>query len=110
MAQILTILAQSGAPAQQVSPLASLLPFALIFGIFYMIVILPMRKKQKKLEALVQGLKPGDHIILNPGILATVAGTDGEALVVRIDEKTKIRVLRSAVAGLQGPTQDQEKK
>jgi preprotein translocase subunit YajC len=111
MAHILTILAQSGStPAGGASPLVSLLPMALVFGIFYVIVILPMRRKQKKLETLVQALKPGDAIILNPGILGTVVGTDGEALVVKIDDKTKIRVLRSAVAGLQGPPQDQEKK
>jgi preprotein translocase subunit YajC len=91
-------------------PFASLVLMGLIFAIFYFILILPMRRKQKKLEELIKGLKAGDKVILNPGIFATIVGADGDTLVVRIDEKTKIKVLKSAVAGLQGQPIETEKK
>jgi preprotein translocase subunit YajC len=72
----------------------------MIFAIFYFIVILPTRK-QKQRESMINALKPGEKIIVNPGIFGTVVGVDKESVVVRIDDHTKIRVLKSAVAGPQ---------
>jgi preprotein translocase subunit YajC len=92
------------------SPYASLILMGLIFGIFYFVLILPMRNKQKKLEDLVKTLKAGDKVIVNPGIFGTIVGVEDDAFLVRIDEKTRIKVLKSAVAGLQGPPIDMEKK
>jgi preprotein translocase subunit YajC len=102
----LAAVAQSGEPPA----FASLVMMALIFGIFYFVLILPMKSKQRKLEELVKGLKSGDKVILNPGIFATVVAVEDDALHVRVDEKTKIKVLKSAIAGLQGPPPQMEKK
>jgi len=82
----------------------------LIFAIFYFILIMPMRNKQKKLEEVVKSLKAGDKVILNPGIYGTIVGVEDDAFQVRIDEKTRIKVLKSAVAGLQGQAAETEKK
>jgi preprotein translocase subunit YajC len=95
------ILAQ--AAGGEASPVASLALMALIFGIFYVVLILPMRKKQQKLEQLVKTLKAGDKVIINPGIFGTIVGVEDDAFQVRIAEQTRVRVLKSAVAGLQGP-------
>lgn len=84
--------------------------YGAIFLIFYFLWWSPMRNKQKRLEALVKGLKPGDKVILNPGIFGTIVGVDDDALLVRVDDKTRIKVLKSAVAGLQGQSLDMEKK
>src|SRR5690606_41728956 len=66
----------------------------IIFGIFYFVLILPMRQKQKKLDELVARLKPGDKIILSAGIFGTVEGVEPDGLLVRVSDKTKIKVLR----------------
>ena len=97
---------QSGEP----SPFSSLILMGLIFGIFYFVLILPMRTKQRKLEDLIKTLKTGDKVIVNPGIFGTIVGVEEDAFMVRIDDKTRIKVLKSAVAGLQGPPTDMEKK
>ena len=81
----------------------------IIFAIFYFILILPMKKKQKKLDDVVKSLKSGDKVIINPGILGTVEGVGEETLNVRIAEKTRIKVLRSAVAGLQDSSKMEKK-
>ena len=62
------------------NPMASFVLMGVIFAIFYFVLILPMKKKQKKLEELVKGLKPGDKVVINPGILGTVEGVDDETL------------------------------
>ena len=105
------ILALAGpAGGGEPSPYASLILMGLIFGIFYFVLILPMRNKQRKLEGLIKTLKAGDKVIVNPGIFGTIVAVEDDAFQVRIDDKTRIKVLKSAVAGLQGPPTDMEKK
>jgi len=91
------------------NPFASLVMMGLIFAIFYFVLILPMRRKQKKLETLVSGLKSGDHVVLNAGIFGTIVGVEETAFLVRVDEKTRIKVLKSAVAGLAPGAEKTEK-
>ena len=88
----------------------SMIPMILIFGIFYYLLVMPMKGKQRKLEEMVKGLKSGDKVIINPGIFATIVAVEEDAFHVRVDEKTKIKVLKTAVAGLQAPPPEMEKK
>lgn len=83
------------------NPFSGLVMMGLIFAIFYFVLIMPMRRKQKKLEDLVKQLKNGDRIVLNAGIFGTIVSVEDDAFLVRIDDKTRIKVLKSAVAGLQ---------
>jgi preprotein translocase subunit YajC len=110
MADLPQLLALAG-PARpgEPNPLSSLVMMGLIFAIFYFVLILPMRRKQKKLEALVKGLKSGDHVVLNAGIFGTIVGVEESAFLVRIDDKTRIKVLKSAVAGLAPGAEKTEK-
>jgi len=109
MAAPTALLALAGSPQGEGSPLSSLVLMAVIFSIFYLVLIMPMRNKQKKLEDLVKGLKAGDKVIVNPGIFGVIVGVEDDAFQVRIDDKTKIKVLKTAVAGLQGPPTETEK-
>ena len=102
MADLRILLALAG-PAREgePNPMASLVMMGLIFAVFYFVLILPMRRKQRKLETLVKQLKTGDKVVLNSGIFGTITGVEDEAFLIRIDDKTRIKVLKSAVAGLQ---------
>ncbi len=91
------------------NPFSSLIMMGLIFAIFYLVLILPMRRKQRKLEGLVQGLQSGDRVVLNSGIFGTIVGVEGDTFLLRIDDKTRIKVLKSAVAGRQEGTEKTEK-
>ena len=104
------LLALAPPPSGEGSPFGSLILMGLIFAIFYFVLIMPMRTKQRKLEQLVQGLKSGDKVIINPGIFGQIVGVEDDAFLVRVDEKTRIKVLKSAVAGLQGAPAETEKK
>jgi preprotein translocase subunit YajC len=106
-----TLLALGGAaPANgEPNPMASLVLMVVIFSIFYFVLILPMRTKQRKLDELIKGLKTGDKVIVSPGIFGTIVGVEDDSFQVRVDDKTKLRVLKSAVSGLQGQPQQTEK-
>ena len=82
------------------NPIFQFLPFILIFGIFYLLLIMPMRKRQKKHQELLSKLSKGDRVVTTGGIFGTVIEAEGEVLTVRIAENVKIQVARTAVAGL----------
>src|SRR5215470_12294377 len=111
MAPTTTLLALAG-PSRpgEPHPLASLVMMGLIFAIFYFVLILPMRRKQGKLDELVKSLKSGDKVVLSSGIFGTIVGIDDDAFLVRVDEKTRIKVLKSAVAGLQAAGTEKTEK
>lgn len=82
------------------NPIFQFLPFLLIFGIFYLLLIMPMRKRQKKHQELLGKLTKGDRVITTGGIFGTVVEAEGDVLTIRIADNVKIQVARSAVAGL----------
>jgi preprotein translocase subunit YajC len=111
MADPRTLLLLAGQPPNgDPNPWPQLILMGLIFAIFYFILILPMRQKQRKVEEMVKGLKAGDKVIVSPGIFGTIVGVEDDAFQVRIDDKTKIKVLKNAVSGLQGSLPQTEKK
>ena len=111
MADSISLLALTG-PARPGGPhpLASLVMMGPIFAIFYFVLILPMRRKQGKLAQLVKSLKSGDRVVLSSGIFGTIVGIEDDAFLVRVDDKTRIKVLKSAVAGLQAPGTEKTEK
>ena len=88
------------APAQP-SIVELFMPMAIVFGIFYVLVIGPSRKKQTEQEALLKSLKAGDRVVLASGIYGVIEGIEGADVYLRIADKTKIRVQRSAIAALE---------
>lgn len=91
-------LAPPPAGGEQPSPFVQLVPFLLIFVVFYFIVFAPMRKKQKRHAEMLAQLKAGDRVVTNGGICATVVGVTDTRVQLRIADQVKIDVLRSAVA------------
>jgi preprotein translocase subunit YajC len=89
----------------QPSLFEAFLPMAIVFGIFYVLVIGPSRKKQAEQERLLKALKAGDRVILASGIYGVIEGVEESVVYVRIADKTKIRVQRSAVAALEKPAE-----
>lgn len=88
------------APAQP-SVFEAFLPMAIVFGIFYVLVIGPSRKKQADQDKLLKSLKAGDRVLLSSGIYGVIEGVEETVAYVRIADKTKIRVQRSAIAALE---------
>ncbi|PYT74492.1 MAG: preprotein translocase subunit YajC [Acidobacteria bacterium] len=77
-----------------------LIPLALMFGIMYLMVILPQQRQRKKTQAMLAALKTGDKVITGSGIYGTISGIDGDAVIMKIssEPQVKIRVARAAIA------------
>ena len=100
---MLTLAQQAGTP----DILVQFLPILLIGVIFYLLVFMPMRKRQKKLEAMIHALKNGDRVITSGGLYGTVNGIKDKTLILKIADQVKIEVAKSAIAGLQSPEEPQ---
>jgi len=81
--------------------LIQLVPFIIIFAIFYFLMIAPMRKRQKALQNMVSNLKKGDAVVTQGGLYGEVSAVKDDSFVLKVGENVKIRVARSAIAGLQ---------
>jgi preprotein translocase subunit YajC len=81
--------------------LIAFLPLAIIMVIFYVLLILPAQRRQKKTQAMLSELKTGDKVVTTGGLYGTIVALDGDALQLRIADQVKVKVARSAVAGIQ---------
>ncbi len=90
------------APVPRGNMLTALLPFVLVFGIFYLLIILPQRKKQKKHQDMVNALKAGDRIITTGGIFGTVMGVQPDRIELKVSANVKIDITKSAVGAILG--------
>ena len=96
------LLAMGTPPDGAASPWLQLVPFALVLGIFYFIILMPMRRKQQKVQGFLDGLKVGDRIITTGGLYGQVTRLGEQSVQLQIADKVKIEVARSAVGGYQG--------
>ena len=88
----------------------SLIPFALIFGIFYFLVILPQQKRTKQQKALLAALKKGDKVVTASGIWGTVTNLGKLTVMLQISDNTKIRLEREQIARLRGGDDEDKDK
>src|SRR6188474_354936 len=88
------------APAQNIW--LQLFPFALMLLIFYFLVLMPTKKRQKKVQEFQSALKVGDKVILTSGIYGQVTRVSEGSVQVQIADKVRVEVARASVGGLQG--------
>ena len=87
--------------AQQPSGWVQLFPILLIMVIFYVLLILPAQRRQKKVNQMLADLKTGDKVITSGGIYGTIVGLEGDAVQLRIADQVRIKVARTAIAAVQ---------
>ena len=96
----LLAMAQPGQSSQSVW--VSLIPFALMIGIFYVLVLLPMRRRQRKVQEFQAGLKVGDKVMTTSGIYGQITRVGENTVQLQIAEKVRVEVARAAIGGYQG--------
>ena len=80
----------------------SLAPFALMILIFYVLVRLPMRRRQKKVQEFQSSLKVGDKVITTGGIHGQITRVSDQTIQLQIADKVRVEIARAAIGGYQG--------
>lgn len=86
----------------QPGTLVQFLPFAMILAIFYFLILLPMKRRQKKIQEFQEALKVGDKVVTTSGIYGQITRLNEKSVQVQIADKVRIEVARAAVGGYQG--------
>jgi len=94
-----------GMTADGASPLLQVVPFALILGIFYFIILLPAKRKQQKVQEFLDNLKENDKVVTTSGIYGQISRINGDKVQLQIADKVRIDVSRAAIGGYQGQPQ-----
>ena len=89
---------QQGAPSAWVQ----LLPFVLVVGIFYFVILLPTKRRQQKVQAFLAELKVGDRIVTSGGLFGTITRLSDSSIQVQVADKVRVEMSRNAVVGYQG--------
>jgi preprotein translocase subunit YajC len=82
--------------------LTTFLPFAIILAIFYFLILLPMKRRQTKIQEFQDSLKVGDKIVTTGGIYGKITRVTDKILQIEIADRVRIDVSRAAIAGYQG--------
>ena len=81
---------------------------ALMFVIFYFLLIRPQQKKAKEHREMLGALKRGDRVITSGGLLGKITGLTERYVTIEVAEKIRVRMLRSHILGKQGEAETAE--
>jgi preprotein translocase subunit YajC len=84
------------------SPWLSFVPFVLVLAIFYFIILLPMRRKQQKVQEFLSNLKVGDKVITTGGIYGQITRLGDQSVKLQVADKIHVEVAKAAIGGYQG--------
>ncbi|MCK4905645.1 preprotein translocase subunit YajC [bacterium] len=87
----------AGGTAGGGNSLTAFLPFILIFGIFYFLIIMPQRKKDKEHKTMLGALKRGDKVITNGGVYGKIVDIKENKFVIEISKGVEIAILKNAI-------------
>lgn len=85
--------------------LAQFVPLVLIFGIMYFLLIRPQQKKMKEHQAMIEGLRRGDQVVTQGGVVGKVTKVDEGELQVEIAKGVVVTIIRSTVAQVRSKTE-----
>src|SRR5947207_13056630 len=99
--EIAPLFAMGASPAEGGSPWLQLVPFVLVLGIFYFIILLPMKRKQQKVQDFLDSLKVNDKVVTTGGIYGLITRLDDQKVQLQIADKVRIDVARASIGSYQ---------
>ena len=100
--RLLPVVAMAAPADSNVSPWVQFLPFALALAIVYFVLLLPMKRRQKKLQSFLDSLKVGDRVITTGGMYGTIVKMADRSVKLQVADKVNVEISKAAIAGLQG--------
>lgn len=78
--------------------LIQIMPIALIFLVFWFMIIRPQKKQQEQRKTMLDALKRGDRVITNGGLYATIRDVKGDVVTATIGDNVKVEISRQAIS------------
>ena len=84
------------------TPWLQFVPFAIVLAIFYFIILMPMRRKQQKVQTFLGSLKVNDRVITTGGIYGQITRLNDQTVQLQVADKVRIEVAKASIGGYQG--------
>src|SRR5689334_5038302 len=97
--QLITQAEEAPGPAGPLAGLTGLLPFVLMFGVIYFLLVRPANKQRKEHAELLNTLKKDDEVVTSSGMYGRIIGLEEKVATLEIADKVKIRIYRDRIAG-----------
>jgi preprotein translocase subunit YajC len=102
MSSLIDRLVSAMASPGQTAGWMQFVPFAMILAIFYFLILLPMKRRQKKIQEFQEGLKVGDKVVTTGGMYGQVTRLGDKSVQIQIANNVRIEIARQAIGGYQG--------
>lgn len=84
-----------------------LFPYIVVFVLFYFILIIPQKRREKQVREMLSSLNVGDNIVTHGGIIGKITHIkDDEVSIETALERTKIKIARWAVKSVEKPSEE----
>ena len=100
MSLLALLFAEGDAAAPQGNPLSIMVPMLLVFFVFWLVILRPMKQKEAEKQAkLLSNMKKGDRVLTTSGIYGTVISVaeKEDEVVVKVDDNTRLKMLKAAI-------------
>lgn len=77
------------------------MPFIIVIGVFYFMVIRPQQKQQKQRREMLDALKKGDRVVTIGGIYGEITLLKEDYVTLKVADKVEIKVRRSGIESVQ---------
>ena len=89
---------EATAPAVEASPMTGfIIQLILVFGIFYILLLRPMKKREEERDNMLKAIDIRDEIITGGGMYGRVVKADADTLTIEIAKGVEVKVTRSSV-------------
>ena len=85
------------APSTSQGLMGMLVPMAVVFAIFYFLIIRPQRKRDQDQKTILNALQKGDEVVTQSGVFGKIYGITDKVITLEVAQNVKIKVLKSTV-------------
>ncbi|MBI2884755.1 MAG: preprotein translocase subunit YajC [Candidatus Omnitrophica bacterium] len=85
-------------PQAAPNPISMLMPFAMMFLIFYVLVFRPQQTARRQHQQMLKDLKKHDEVVTAGGMFGTVVNVKTDTVILRVDENARVEVEKSSIS------------
>ena len=89
--------ATPGFAQQPAGGIGMILPLVVMFGLFYLLIIMPQNKRMKEQKKMQTEIAVGDDVLLNSGLMGKIVGVAEHFFTVEFEAGARARVVKNAV-------------
>lgn len=98
MQNMIFVLAQAAAPvAAPGGAMKMMIPMALVFAIFYFLMIRPQQRKEKERRKAIETLRAGQKVLFAGGLIGTITESRPSTFLIEVAKNVQLEVARGAV-------------